>query len=132
MTPYRRLLRIWETDYGRDSGWLIEREGQTIAMLSDARWDDLFWHSYHLEVVTDDPKLRQRILNREFWTNAKREGLVWRSTEFGEAVEGAYSAGCPFAEPGRLLMRGLHIAVRSPNSLDRITLWWRRRTRAHS
>lgn len=89
MQGYERRLRIWETDYGRDGGWLIERRGEVIAVLTDPRWEDMFWHSYRMEVTAADPELRQRLQTREFWAVAEAEGLVWRSREFGEVADGA-------------------------------------------
>ena len=47
-TNYTRRLHIWETDYGRDAGWLVERHGKTIAVLTDPLWIDMFWFSYRL------------------------------------------------------------------------------------
>src|ERR1051326_7193222 len=59
---YHRRLRIWETNFGREAGWLIERHGQPIAILTEPRSEDMFWDSYRLEILTNDPELRQRFL----------------------------------------------------------------------
>jgi hypothetical protein len=91
----------------------------------------MFWDSYRLEVVTDDPELRQRLQTPEFWMAGESEGLVWRSREFGEVAEGAFPALSPFPEPGRLMMRRLYLRIGEPRPWDWLVLWWRRRKRRH-
>jgi hypothetical protein len=46
---YRKRLEIWETNYGRDAGWILERNGQPIAILSNWRNQEMFWDGYDLE-----------------------------------------------------------------------------------
>lgn len=129
MRGYSRRLRIWETNYGRDAGWVVERQGRVIGVLTDPRLEDMFWYSYRLEVVTDDPELWRRMQTPEFWAD-ESERLVWRSREFGEVAEGAFPALSPFPEPGRLTMRRLYLPVGEPWLWDQLVLWWRRRQRA--
>ncbi len=64
MHRYARRLRIWETDFGRDSGWVIERQGETIAILTEWRSEEMFWDSYLLEIVAADSGLRGRCSQR--------------------------------------------------------------------
>ena len=64
---YSRTLRIWESNFGRDTGWVIECEGKPVAVLTEPRSEDLFWDSYRMEVITDDPELRGHLLAEEFW-----------------------------------------------------------------
>jgi hypothetical protein len=109
-----RRLQIWETDYGRDCGWVIEREGKPIAVLTEPRYEEMFWDSYRMEIVADDPELRAQMLTAEFWARAEAEGLVWRNREFGEVAQFAFPALAPFPEPGRLLMRGLYLPIDEP------------------
>src|SRR5262249_55432612 len=119
-------LRIWETNYGRDCGWLIERRGEVIAILTDPRFEDMFWESYRMEVVARDPTLRRQMLGKDFWARAESEGLVYRNREFGEAAQFAFPAVSPFPEPDRLMMRGLYLSIGQPRMWDRIVLWCRR------
>src|SRR5262245_3177494 len=111
---YARRIRLWETDYGRDCGWVIERQGKPIAVLTEPRYHDMFWCSYRMEIVADDPDLRAQMLTKEFWLKDKAEGLVWRNREFGEVAEYAFPALSPFPESGRLLMRALYLAIGGP------------------
>jgi hypothetical protein len=124
---YQRRLRIWETNYGRAAGWLIERQGQPIAVLTEPRSEDMFWDSYRMDIITEEPALRQRMLTEEFWLKAEAEGLVWRNREFGEVAELAFPALSPFPEAGRLLMRGLYLPIAKPRLWDSVILALRRR-----
>jgi hypothetical protein len=126
---YGRRLRIWETHNGRDAGWLIERRGDVIAVLTDPRREEMFWDSYRLEIVTGDPEPRERLQTSGFWAVAESEGLVWRSREFGEVADGAFPALSPFPEPGRLTKRRLYLPIGDPWPWDWLVLWWRRRRR---
>lgn len=132
MRSYGRRLRIWETNYGRDGGWVVERRGRVIAVLTDPRFEDMFWDSYRLEVVTDDPELRRRMQTPELWAAAESEGLVWRSREFGEVAGGAFPALSPFPEAGRLTVRRLYLSIGEPWPWDKLVLWWRRRKQRHA
>lgn len=129
---YGRRLRIWETNYGRDAGWLIERRGEVVAVLTDPRWEDTFWDSYRMEVVTADSELRERLQTVEFWAAAESEGIVWRSREFGEVADGAFPALSPFSESGRLSMRRLCLPIGEPWPWDWLVLRWRRRRQMHA
>jgi hypothetical protein len=80
LREYARRLRIWETDYGRDAPWVIERHGHPIALLTEPRWEAMFWHRDRIEITTEDPDLRIMLLTEGFW--AESEELVWRNHEF--------------------------------------------------
>ena len=124
---YSRRLKIWETNYGRDSGWVIERQGRPIAILSDCRWEEVFWDSYRVEIVAADPELQAKILMNEFWAVAETEGLSYRNLQFGDVAQFAFPSLSPFCEPGRLMMRGLYLDIGQPGRLDSLVLWFRRR-----
>jgi hypothetical protein len=106
---YIRKIHIWETDYGRHGGWIAERNGQAILLLNDPRFEEMFWDSYHMDIVTQDPKLHERLSTEEFWASTEADQLVWRSREFNEIAELAHPAGSQFPEPGRLMMRALYL-----------------------
>jgi hypothetical protein len=125
---YRRRLRILETDYGREAGWLVELGGTPIALLTEPRFEDMFWTSYCLEPLTEDPELRKQLFTRAFWDDYPK--LTFRSREFGTVVPHAWPAGDPFTADRRLVMRALHLAVRPPWPWEWLILWWRWRRRA--
>ncbi len=123
---YGRRLRVWETNYGRDSGWVIERQGKPIAILTDCRWEEVFWDSYRIEIVADDPELRDKMLSKEFWAVAESEGLTYRNRQFGDGAMFAFPSLSPFSEPGRLMMRGLYLDIGQPRPWDSVVLRLRR------
>ncbi len=127
MRNYLRRLRIWETNYGRDAGWIVEQRGKPIAILSDAQWQDMFWDSYKIDVQTDDADLRERIASGEFWANAEAEDLVYRNREFGPVATLPFPAVTPYTPDGRLVMRRLYIPIAEPRPWDWVVLWIRRR-----
>src|ERR1700722_4882464 len=132
MRSYCRRLRIWETNYGRDAGWVIERRDRPIALLTDPRYEDMFWDSYRMQVVTDEPELERRMQTEAFWSAAEAEGLVWPAREVGEVAIGAFPAIPPFPEPGRLKMRRLYLEIGDPWSWDEVALWIRRRRQSQA
>ena len=125
LKEYARRLQIWEANFGRDGGWVIERHGIPIAILTEPRDEEMFWESYRLEIVAEDAQLREQMLTSEFWAKAEAEGLVWRNRAFGEVAEFAFPSLSPFPEPGRLMMRGLYLAISNPRPWDSIVLWAR-------
>jgi hypothetical protein len=120
---YSKRLKIWETNCGRDAGWIVERNGQPIAILSNPRSADMFWDSYDLEIIAEDSDLRQRVSTVEFWDEL--DGMIYRSRVFGDIVEHAFPAASPFPSPGRLSMRGLYLSIGEPKPWDRVMLWLR-------
>jgi hypothetical protein len=110
---YRRL-RILASDYGRDYGWYVETEGRRIAVLTDVQWEDMFWHSYRLEVLTTNLGEVENLYSDDFWR--PRQALLFRSREFREVAPFAFAGGRPgsmLRESGRILVRGLYLAVPS-------------------
>ncbi len=130
-TAYERRLSLWETNYGRDCGWHIERNGAVIAKLTDSRYEDI-WESYRMEVTTDDPILRDRLHTKEFWAQAEAEGVRWRNLQFDELAEFAFPGLSPFPEPERLIMRGLYLPTDPLRLYDKIMLAIRRWQRNHA
>ncbi len=63
--PRRCRRRIFETDYGRDAGWFVEDRGRRVAQLTDWRYEEMFWDSYRIEPLTDDPIEREELLNSD-------------------------------------------------------------------
>ena len=124
--PAERRLRLalFESNYGRQGGWYVEREGRRLALLTEPRFEEMFWDSYRLEVLTDDPEERQRIPTDPAWW--LQEGIAYRSRTFGVTAP-AFPAGHVFTESGRVVLRGLHLFVGPPDLWEQILLWLRRR-----
>lgn len=118
---YRDRLRVWESDYGRCDGWDVVLDGTPVAFVDEPRWEEMFWVSYRLTVTMDDPALRERILSESFWTN-EWPNLTFRSRATGRVVKKAFPSCRPFVEPGRLMMRGLYVAIGRPLPWDWVVL----------
>lgn len=126
---YERRLRLMETNLGKGSGWYVELKGRRLAVLSEYRMEEMFWDSYRLEPVTDDPMLNQRLLS-DFWLDENWIEVVFRNREFTDiVVRCTFPSSIPFQEPGRLMIRGLYYDVWPAMPWDHFFLWWRRRRR---
>ena len=126
---YERRLRLIESNYGRDPGWHVERGGQRLAVLSDCRWEDMFWDSYFIEPVTEDPALNQHLLSG-FWEGDEWSGIQYVNRAFPEViVTDAFPGTRPFIEPNRLLIRGLYCKTLNCRPWEEALLWWGKRMR---
>lgn len=107
---YVRRLRIWETNYGRDAGWIVEYQGKPLAILTCPGFVDQFWVSYWMEVVCEDAALCARLLSEEGWplSNEDHRQLTWRNRELGLTVPIVSVAGMQFG-PRRVVVRGLSL-----------------------
>lgn len=118
-------LRIIETNYGRECGWYVEVDGRKVARLVDPQWEDMFWVTYRLEPLTDDPQEKALLYTNEFWDSGKH---VYRNCEFDEKAPDAFTCGSPgtrLLEMSRISMRSLYLVV--PDYLwDSLLLWFRR------
>lgn len=127
---YCRRLRIWETNFGRAAGWLVEFQGEPIAYLPEPRSVEMFWDSYRVDIVATDPALRQRIATSTFWSFCNQEWrqLVFRNREFDAAPSAVMLAGYQ-PESSRVVARGLYVPIGWPRPWDWLVLWWRGRGR---
>jgi hypothetical protein len=123
-----RRLRILETDYGRNAGWVVEWEGREIAVLTEPEFVDMFWESYRIESHVEDKDERCRILTDKDWWLANLSGLTFRNREFNDVALSAFPAGDVFTVKGRIIMRALYLNVDEPNLWDRFILFLRRRS----
>ena len=125
---YRQRLRIWDSNYGRRRGWIVERDGRPVAELRDWRFWDMFWDSY--QVVSLDDQLMPSPLEKEFWIGEHAERLRYRDQEFGFYAANPHPGGGTFIEPCRLIFRWLYVPVRGKEPWDwvifKLWKWWRR------
>jgi hypothetical protein len=122
---HEERLRIWETSYGRDAGRLLERHGETVALLTEPEWDEMFWISYRITLLTQNQELRQLMHTRAFWHDVPN--LTWRSRAFGVIAPNAFAGASTCLDTDRISMRGLLIDIEEPRLWDRAVLWWRKR-----
>lgn len=119
---YSELLRCWESDFGKKTGWQIERNGFPFARLTDPQYHEMFWDSYRFELCKDDQETIDLIRSDEFWLHAETERIRWRSILTSEVIDSAYPAGKPFTDDDRFVVRGLYLPCRKPNLVDRLAL----------
>ena len=120
-------LRLLETDYGRECGWFVECDGRKLARLVDPKMEEMYWYSYRMEPLSDDPADLTRLYSNEFWFS---EQLMYRNCEFNVVADFAFAGGGnaekQLRESGRILMRALYL-----NTIcfpwDHVFLWMRRR-----
>jgi len=117
-----QLARIKEIDDGRNSDWIMEQWGEPIALLTEPRWEDMFWYSYRLIPLTQDEKVLSQLNSETFWH--QWEGCTWRNCEFGVVATGPFSGGFELPETGRVSMRALYIPVdKPPHPSQKSVLW---------
>jgi hypothetical protein len=118
-----RRLQIIETNYGRDAGWFVEHHGRRVAQLTEPLFDEMFWDSYTIEPLTDDPAEREELIHSsDLWLDCE---FVCRSRRFGTVATNPFPAGQPFPEPGRVVMRALYLSIDGPSLWERLLLWLR-------
>lgn len=103
-----REHRLKSTDYGRSGGWDVMLDERVIAYLSDPRFEDMFWISYRVTPLTDDPELAARLMTSDFWRRGRADRLRYRSRALGVFAPHAFPA-IGEHEPGRVTMRGLYL-----------------------
>jgi hypothetical protein len=112
-----RRLQIIESNYGRDQGWFVEVQGRTLAVLTDCRFEDMFWDSYRVEPTAADPEQAALVQSEEFWNRLDVYQPVIRDRAFGEVAPNAFAAwrepGLGVSLTGRVSMRGLYLVVPS-------------------
>lgn len=119
-------LRTFESNYGRDLGWYVEKQGVTVVALVDPQREDMFLHSYRLEPV-EGTSLPAVVFRPDFWDGGD---LVFRNRGTGEVVRKAFAGGTmPTREHPRVIMRALYSRLH-PSLVERVILWYRRVKRA--
>ncbi|WP_434418447.1 hypothetical protein [Nannocystis pusilla] len=81
---------------------------RVIAYLSEPRFEEMFWVSYRVTPVTDDPELAARLLTPDFWRHGDADRLRYRSRALGMFASHAFPS-IGEHEPGRVTMRGLYL-----------------------
>ena len=90
--------------------WIGELDGKVVVRLYDPIQADMFWESYRIAIISDDPALAAKLRDRVFWSGNECLKLVWRNGASGKVARHAFSASksYPFDDAGRLLIRGLY------------------------
>ncbi|MEM9252810.1 MAG: hypothetical protein AAGB29_10720 [Planctomycetota bacterium] len=121
---YREKLAIWESNFGRSDGWILEVDGHPTAVLDDNEYYDMFWDSYRVSLLPESKYTLDEVFTMEFWC---KRSLVYRSKATDITTRQAViSSGEAFPKPGRVVLRGLYISIGMPNVIDQCALAWRR------
>jgi hypothetical protein len=123
---YKLWLEVQETG----GGWFVERDGRSVALLTEPQLVDMFWYAWKLEPLVEDPAGSAAILSREYWDWEFLPRTHFRSREYRTLTD-AFWSGDPVRD-GRLVMRGLYQPIAAPWPWDEVVLWvrgWLRRRR---
>jgi hypothetical protein len=128
LEQYRQLVEIWESNFGRDAGWMGLCDGAPAVLLDDCHWADMFWDTYRVEIVTEDPALEREMLAPDYWRGDGWARIVWGNLRFPEVevLPHSFPAAGGLDEAGRLPMRSLDLNVRGPWPWEE---WWVKRRR---
>jgi hypothetical protein len=121
---YRLWLEVVETG----GGWFVERDGRTVALLTEPRYVDMFWYAWRIEPLVEDEAERAALFTQAYWGPLLLARTVFRSREY-DVVAHAFWAGDDPVRDGRLVMRALYQPLRPPRLWDHLVLWVRRRWR---
>jgi hypothetical protein len=113
MKFFRRQRAILQR-YRTEQQWFVERDGVRVAYLRAPEFVEMFWMSYEVVPLSNDPAERARVLSPDFWNLELLANTQFVSGVFGHTAAAFWS----HFESGRLTMRGLYHGV--PAS------WWDR------
>lgn len=109
----KRAQFLARTNFGRQSGWIVELDGCPIGQLTDCVKTDMFWDSYAIAPIHAADT--SNLYNDELWNSAK---FCFRNRESGEYANDAFCGGAPpFVKSGRILMRRLYLSPQHRSEL---------------
>ncbi|WP_265595964.1 hypothetical protein [Verrucomicrobium sp. BvORR106] len=91
----------------RDDEWWLEVNGERIALLRDRRSVEMFWSSFLVVPVTENPVWLRQLGERDFWLSLTPENCTFRNRSRDVVSSHPFAAQNPFVVPGRVLMRRL-------------------------
>ncbi|WP_338763218.1 hypothetical protein WAF17_19180 [Bernardetia sp. ABR2-2B] len=103
-----RAKKIALSNYGRDSIWLVELNGQVIAKLSDANFEDMLWYSYKITFLNKKNIISS---NPQSWWE---DDFKFKNEYLSEYAENPFSND--MLVDGRVKMRALY--VKPKNKLE--------------
>jgi len=119
---YKLWLYVVETG----GGWFVERDGRTVALLTEPRYVDMFWYAWRIEPLAEGEAERVALFSQAYWDPFLLPRTVFRSREYGVPAD-AFWAGDNPLQDGRLVMRALYQPIRQPRLWEDLVLWVRRR-----
>jgi len=104
----KRARKLAFSNYGRNSIWSVELNGEVIAKLSDANCADMFWFSYKITFLDKENIIS---LNSQSWWN---NDFKFKNEYLSEYAENPFSN--EMLINGRVTMRALY--VKPKNKLE--------------
>ncbi|WP_338812651.1 hypothetical protein V9L05_14885 [Bernardetia sp. Wsw4-3y2] len=96
-----RAKKLALSNYGRYSTWLVEKDGEAIAKLSDANFEGMFWFSYKITFLSKENIISS---NPQSWWE---DDFKFKNEYLSEYAENAFSN--EMLINGRVKMRALYI-----------------------
>lgn len=107
-----RAKLLAASKFGRTFGWYVVFDGAIIGELHDRRPADMFWDSYRLTPSGDG--CEAVLFDPELWLACR---FRFQNIVMNDDVDGAFCAGSvceDISSGGRVVMRGLYLAARTP------------------
>lgn len=114
-----RRLRTFESNGGRDLGWYVEKDGRTWAMLTDCTFADMFWDTYAVQPLVQEPALREQLFSKDFWHLGPLPTFRNRVTD--ETLEALPGGLVPTEANPRLMVHGLYSKL-TPSPYEQLLL----------
>lgn len=125
----KERLEIWESNYGRNKGWILEKSGSPIAEVRFLQTPEMFWDMYEVAITTTHPALRQRMLTAEFWERDTYEDLGWRNVYFDFYTQFASPILQSVESSNRVILKVRYLYIQNvgvPKAYEKVLLWWRK------
>ena len=113
----RKLLVIYRTG----GEWFVVRDGRNVAVLYESQYSDMFWYSWKVRPISDDPADLLMVHSPAFWADDQLERTKYVHREFGNVTDAFWAPGG--IREGRVVMRGLYLPPLA-NRWDQFVIWW--------
>lgn len=108
---FRRWCRKRRDYFDSGGSWYVEYLDKRIALLTDPRWQNMFWETWYVEPLSTDAAERELTLTPEFWSE-HGVNFVFRNREYGVFGWG-FSGSLSFVEDSqRVQLRLLYPVIR--------------------
>ena len=89
------------------AGIRVERHNRAVANLVDPKFHDMFWLSWRIEPLTDDPQERELLYTTDYWLRAydAQTSEIRLISQAGGSLVLFFVAGDAITD-GRLVLRG--------------------------
>ena len=90
LEKHKDKKELKKSNFGRNYGWYIEYNGETIGELIDWKSIDIFWCSYKIVPINDNWK--NIIFNEKLWQNCE---FKFKNKKYNKYAENAFSGFAP-------------------------------------